>query len=136
LQQFVADQADSEYLKALRNSSLAKKIQNNQVAFRWGQADVVYDLPEKIQQDLDQTQLHLSSQLKPYLDAIEQEIILFSPYFVPGKAGTKFLTGLVEPLIWLTVVKRKKNFLPTVFQRSLSGYIPRHPKGRNRCCDG
>jgi putative cardiolipin synthase len=40
--------------------------------------------------------LHLSSQLKPYLEAIEREIILFSPYFVPGKAGTKFLTGLVE----------------------------------------
>ena len=36
LQHFVADQADSEYLRALRNSSLAKKIQNNQVAFRWG----------------------------------------------------------------------------------------------------
>jgi hypothetical protein len=26
----------------------------------------------------------------------------------------------LDPLIWLTVVKRKKNFLPTVFQRSLS----------------
>lgn len=96
LRHFVADQADSEYLRALRNSSLAEKIQNNQVVFQWGQADVVYDLPEKIQQDFDQTQLHLSSQLKPYLDAIEREIILFSPYFVPGKAGTKFLTGLVE----------------------------------------
>jgi putative cardiolipin synthase len=24
------------------------------------------------------------------------ELILFSPYFVPGKPGTKFLTGLVE----------------------------------------
>jgi putative cardiolipin synthase len=96
LQHFVADQADSEYIRALRNSSLAKRIQDHQVAFRWGQADVVYDRPEKIQQDIDQTQLHLSSQLKPYLDAIEHEIILFSPYFVPGKAGTKFLTGLVE----------------------------------------
>lgn len=96
LQRFVADQADSEYLRALRNSSLAEKIQKKQVAFRWGRADVVYDSPEKIQQDFDQTQLHLSSQLKPYLDAIEQEIIIFSPYFVPGKAGTKYLTGLVE----------------------------------------
>ena len=96
LQQFVAAQADSEYLAALRNSSLAEKIQNKQVVFRWGAAKVVYDLPEKIQQDFDQTQLHLSPQLKPYLDALEWELILFSPYFVPGKAGTKLLTGLVE----------------------------------------
>ena len=96
LQRFVAAQADSEYLAALRNSSLAEKIQNKQVVFRWGAAKVVYDLPEKIQQDFDQTQLHLSPQLKPYLDALEWELILFSPYFVPGKAGTKLLTGLVE----------------------------------------
>ncbi|HHP7234998.1 MAG TPA: phospholipase D-like domain-containing protein, partial [Desulfobacterales bacterium] len=96
LQRFVAAQADSEYLAALRKSSLAEKIQNNQLVFRWGQTDVVYDLPEKIQQDFDQAQLHLSPQLKPYLDALERELIIFSPYFVPGKAGTKLLTGLVE----------------------------------------
>ncbi|MEE4112827.1 MAG: phospholipase D-like domain-containing protein [Desulfobacteraceae bacterium] len=96
LQQFIADQADSDYLRALRNSSLAEKIQNNQLAFRWGRAQVIYDLPEKIQQDFDQTQLHLSSRFKPYWDALERELIIFSPYFVPGKPGTKFLTGLVE----------------------------------------
>jgi hypothetical protein len=31
-------------------------------------------------------------------------------------------------LIWLTVVKRKKNFLPTVFQRSLLGLYSKAPK--------
>jgi putative cardiolipin synthase len=96
LQQFVADQADSDYLRALRNSSLAEKIQNNQVVFRWGRSEVVYDLPEKIQQDFDQIQSHLSPQLEPYWDALERELIIFSPYFVPGKPGTKFLTDLVE----------------------------------------
>jgi putative cardiolipin synthase len=65
LQQFVADQADSDYLRALRNSSLAEKIQNNQVVFRWGRSEVVYDLPEKLQQDFDQIQSHLSPQLEP-----------------------------------------------------------------------
>jgi lysyl-tRNA synthetase class II len=34
-----------------------------------------------------------------------------------------------ETLIWLTVVKRKKNFLPTVFQRSLSGLCSKASKG-------
>ena len=32
-------------------------------------------------------------------------------------------------LIWLTVVKRKKTFLPTVFQRSLSGLYSKAPRG-------
>ncbi len=31
-------------------------------------------------------------------------------------------------LIWLTVVKRKKRFLPTVFQRSLFGLFSKAPK--------
>jgi putative cardiolipin synthase len=96
LQNFVAGQSDSAYLQALENSTLAKKIKENQTVFRWGQAHVVYDLPEKIQEDFDQTQLHLASQLNTYLDDLERELTLFSPYFVPGKAGTKLLTDLAQ----------------------------------------
>ncbi len=96
LEDYIADQNDSAYLKALRNSVLAEKIKNNQAEFRWGKAEVVYDLPQKIQHDLDQTQLHLSSQLRPYLENLESDLVIFSPYFVPGKQGTEFLIGLVE----------------------------------------
>jgi len=96
LQDFLADQYDSAYFKALRNSALAEKIKNNQAEFRWGYADVVFDFPEKIQHSLDQTQLHLSSQLKPFLENLERDLIIFSPYFVPGKKGAEFLIGLVK----------------------------------------
>ncbi|SHJ65988.1 Phosphatidylserine/phosphatidylglycerophosphate/cardiolipin synthase [Malonomonas rubra DSM 5091] len=96
LQNFIAEQADSIYVKALEKSTLAQKIKNNQTVFRWGQAHVVYDLPEKVQEDFDQTQLHLSSQLNTYLNNLERELTIFSPYFVPGKAGTQLLTGLAQ----------------------------------------
>lgn len=96
LNEFVAQQADSEYLQALKNSSLAKDIRNNQVIFKWGEADVIYDEPEKILKDFDQTQYHLSTQLKPYWENVQKELIIFSPYFVPGKSGTAFLTRLAQ----------------------------------------
>ena len=48
LKEFVAAQADSAYLQALRNSDLADKIRKSQVSYSWGNAVVVYDQPEKV----------------------------------------------------------------------------------------
>ena len=94
LDQYVAEQEDSEYLRALRNSNLADKFRTSSVDFYWGDWEVVYDEPEKLQQSFSQTQFHLEPMLRPYLAGIEKELIIFSPYFVPGKEGTAFLTGL------------------------------------------
>jgi len=34
--------------------------------------------------------------LKPYWEGVAKELIIFSPYFVPGKEGTAFLTQLAQ----------------------------------------
>lgn len=96
LNQFVDAQKDSAYLQALRDSHLADDLRNHQVDFKWGDAQVVYDQPEKLVHDFDETQFHLSPMLKPYLDGVAKELIIFSPYFVPGKEGTALLTGLAQ----------------------------------------
>jgi len=95
LKEFVAAQADSAYLQALRSSELAERIRNHQVRFSWGNALVVYDRPEKILHDAGEKEYQLAPQLKPYVEGVQKELILFSSYFVPGKEGTAFLTGLV-----------------------------------------
>jgi len=94
LNDYVSHQRDSEYLQALRNSDLANKIRQDQVDFRWGDAEVVFDQPEKLLHDFSKTEYHLSPMLQPYLNGLRKELIIFSPYFVPGKAGTAFLTEL------------------------------------------
>ena len=96
LEDFMKQQEDSEYMKALRNSDLAEKIRNDTLYFAWGKADVIYDQPEKLLHDFGATQYHLSPQLEPYLNAIKKELIIFSPYFVPGKEGTAFLSELSQ----------------------------------------
>jgi putative cardiolipin synthase len=90
---FVAQQAYSAYLAALRHSNLAKKIREKTVTYDWGADNVLYDRPEKILQDTDQKETHLSTQINPLFKGVQKELIIFSRYFVPGKSGTK---GLVE----------------------------------------
>ena len=96
LNEFVAQQTDSAYLQALRNSDLANKLREDDVRFYWGEAEVVFDQPEKLVHDFDKTEYHLAPKLAPYLEGIMEELIIFSPYFVPGKEGTAFLTQLSE----------------------------------------
>ena len=96
LDDFVAGQEGSVYLSALRNSDLARKLRDDEVQLSWGDAVVVYDQPEKLLHDTGRTELHLAPQLRPFLERVDKELIIFSPYFVPGKEGTAFLTDLVK----------------------------------------
>lgn len=96
LNKFIESQADSEYLHALQNSILAREIRNNEMTFCWGEADIIYDQPEKVLKDFDQTEYHLSPQLIPYWESVKKELIILSPYFVPGKPGVAFLTQLAK----------------------------------------
>jgi putative cardiolipin synthase len=96
LDEFIAGQADSDYLEALRHSTLAQQLRERQVTVYWGEADVIYDQPEKLLHAFDATEFQLSPQLKTYAESVHRELIIFSPYFVPGKAGTAFLAGLVQ----------------------------------------
>jgi putative cardiolipin synthase len=92
--EFIRLQEDSSYLRALKNSDLANKYWGDGLTFNWGEAQVISDAPEKITAARSKTQYHLTPQLKPYLENIDEELIIFSPYFVPGKEGVAFLTGL------------------------------------------
>jgi putative cardiolipin synthase len=94
LDAFVAAQADSAYLRALRSSRLADDLRSHQVRFSGGDALVVYDRPEKLLHEAGRQEFQLAPQLRPFVEATRAELTIFSPYFVPGEAGTALLTGL------------------------------------------
>lgn len=96
LDEFVARQKDSPYVQALQNSRLAGLIRKKQVSYDWGDAEVVHDHPDKILHDIDETKYSLTPQLSRYFEGVRNELVIFSPYFVPGKRGTKALTQLAE----------------------------------------
>ena len=96
LDEYVAGQMDSGYMQALRHSELANNLRKDRLEFGWGDAEVVFDHPEKLLHGFSETQYHLSPMLRPYWEGVEKELIIFSPYFVPGKPGTAFLTQLAQ----------------------------------------
>jgi len=96
LKAFMEDQRTSNYMTALLNSDLSNKIRDNDMTFFWGDADVVVDHPDKITSSRDASELHLMTQLAPYFDAIEKELIIISPYFVPGYEGVGFFKSLTD----------------------------------------
>ncbi|MEN8175578.1 MAG: phospholipase D family protein [Pseudomonadota bacterium] len=91
---FVTGQEQSPYLQALRESDLARRLRADALEFEWGDAHVVQDRPEKIVKDRSKEAYHLAPQLRSYFHGVQDELYIFSPYFVPGKAGTVFLGEL------------------------------------------
>lgn len=93
---FIEKQSDSAYISSLRDSDLANRLRQKRLTYQWASWQVLADDPLKLTHDTDETQYHLSAQLRPYLEQIETELIIFSPYFVPGKSGVAFFQTLRE----------------------------------------
>ena len=96
LKRFVLQQDDSEYLQALRDSDLANAMRADTVRLYWGDGEVVYDPPEKLLEPRGPDERYVLAQLSPHMQAVRGELIIFSPYFVPGKEGVAALRAASE----------------------------------------
>ncbi len=93
---YIESQQQSIYADILASSDLAAKLQSDEIDYQWGRAEIFADSPDKTEADRDRTDLHLITKLAPILLSAEKELLIVSPYFVPGKQGTKTLTSLVD----------------------------------------
>ncbi len=82
------------YVQALQNSSLAKMIRAGTLEYLWGKARVLADKPEKISSSTQAEENYLAPQLKKYINQVEDELIILSAYFVPGREGVELLKAL------------------------------------------
>ncbi|MEH6452420.1 MAG: phospholipase D family protein [Psychromonas sp.] len=83
------------YIKLLKNNELIELVKKNEIKKYSGQAIILYDDPLKITKSRDKTEYHLAPKLKPFMDSVQNEIIIVSPYFVPGKEGIEFFEELI-----------------------------------------
>lgn len=96
LDTFAEEQADSAYLRALENSDLVQRLKNGSLHYAWGDGKVVYDPPEKLLEELGKSDRYVISQLAPHMETVREELIIFSPYFVPGTDGVAFLKAMED----------------------------------------
>lgn len=59
----------------------------------WGPAELVADQPEKIDPRHGRQALDVGPQVKQLMQSAQSKLLLLSPYFIPGKNGTRLLTA-------------------------------------------
>jgi len=86
---------DSEYAKRLRESDLLTKLLAHDLPLVWAPAQVVADRPDKVASAGTPTApVKLGSRLRPLVENARSELIISSPYFIPGKSGIRFFEKL------------------------------------------
>lgn len=84
----------SDYVQAIKESSWLEQMQLDQLTFAWGSAHVIFDDPDKPLKREVTAETHLAPQLLPMLQNAAREVLIVSPYFVPGDTLVEFLAGL------------------------------------------
>ena len=93
---FEADMQDSDYLRRLADSDLSNQLRDRSITFIWGDGRVYADPPEKLRQDTGDKAYQMWARVRPYMAGAQKELIILSPYFVPGKSGVEFVQQLTD----------------------------------------
>ena len=89
----IAEQGNSVYVESLREAKLAQALADYQVELITGKSRVYWDHPSKLLSWDDDADMMIRD-IMPELESVTEELIVISPYFVPGKKGTAFFKGL------------------------------------------
>jgi putative cardiolipin synthase len=100
---FIEAERESPYVKNAR-PRLDRMLAAGTEGFSWGKAHVLHDDPAKVARDRADTRGRLLPQFSQLGIGIDREILIVSPYFIPGDAGVAWLRGLVARGVRVTVL--------------------------------
>ena len=90
---------------ALKTSPLVPQIRTGRLAFKWANATLIQDAPEKIISKRKKRGKFLNSTgLEPYIQTSSRDVLIISPYFVPQKEGLDFFKRLRDRGINVSVL--------------------------------
>lgn len=100
---FIASQRDTPYVtQAAQRYAEVMKMRDIDVA--WGKATLLYDDPAKITRSPDDATGHLLTQFHSLSVEPNHEMLIISPYFVPGKKGVEWLRKETQRGVRVTVL--------------------------------
>jgi putative cardiolipin synthase len=100
---YIEANRDSPYVTHA-GSRLAEEAKSGRYEYYWGKATLLYDDPAKISRPSDVTEGHLLPQFGRTGLQTRRELLIISPYFVPGEEGVAWLRGLVANGVRVTVL--------------------------------
>jgi len=104
LEEFERAQRGLAYAQALRESALAQQLRDGRISFTAAQVRMLADDPTKIERPDEDPSKNLRPQLLPELAGLRDQLVLVSPYFVPGDGGVEALRRLRESGIRVRVL--------------------------------
>ncbi|WP_413585690.1 phospholipase D family protein [Bdellovibrio sp. HCB274] len=96
--------AETEYIKNLSRNELENPFITGNLKLYWATAQVIFDPPEKFDQQDSEQLNNLQSQISPFMKNSKKEILMISPYFVPGEDGVEALKKKIESGTKITVL--------------------------------
>lgn len=91
---YFAAAADSRYAAILEEVESAKVERISDLDYIWSEWLLGFDQPRTVTMNKVSLETHLSARLLKAMELAEKDVLIVSPYFVPGKRFTAFLTGL------------------------------------------
>ncbi|NOQ88563.1 MAG: phospholipase D family protein [Gammaproteobacteria bacterium] len=95
---------NTEYFQTIKNAEFTTKIINKQIDFIWAEANLFYDRPEKISNDTSNQTVHIGPQVMPYFERANRELLIATPYFVPGNKGLNWLRNKHAQGVKITIL--------------------------------
>lgn len=93
---FIAQAKESRYADIIRQYDVAIMQDLSTLGFVWSDWKLVYDQPTKVTAKKVTAETHLAPKLKAGMDKTQRDLIIVSPYFVPGEELTAYLVSMVE----------------------------------------
>ncbi len=87
---------EADYGKAIVKMSAERERPLDYYDFEWGQWVLVYDQPGKVDAQQVTRKTHVAPKLLEAMDQAQTELLIVSPYFVPGKKFTQKLVDWVD----------------------------------------
>jgi putative cardiolipin synthase len=112
----------STYWLKVQESDLLKQIDAGKVPLIWGQAEVLSDHPLKcIDPDDSRQTVKMTQKLKGILEAAQSELLMVTPYFVPGQAGMRLFREMRGRNLTIKILTN--SFLSTDAPLAQIGYM-------------
>jgi putative cardiolipin synthase len=96
LREFERQPQAQAYAQALRDSGLAEQLRAGKVSFTAARVTLRADDPAKVERPDEDRSKNLLPQLLPEFAGTREQLVLVSPYFIPGKKGVEALRHVRE----------------------------------------
>ena len=100
---FLASEENTEYIKQAK-TRVTPLLQNGEAGFSWGHAVLLHDDPSKVERSRTDTEGHLLTQFRALKLQPKHDMLVVSPYFIPGKEGLDWLSTMSHNGVRVTVL--------------------------------